>query len=41
LSNQEKFTGNFRNDVPHGNGVYYKNDGSVVNGIWKEGKRIE
>ena len=34
LANGEMFDGEWMNDMPHGSGTLYKNEGSVVVGVW-------
>ena len=36
--NKKVYVGSFHNDVPDGNGTLYHSDGSVVRGVWKQGK---
>ena len=41
LINGERFYGNFENDLANGTGNYYKKNGHVVNGVWKNNKLYE
>jgi hypothetical protein len=37
LSNGEYYIGQFKNDIAHGKGHFYRSNGQVVHGIWAEG----
>jgi hypothetical protein len=37
LSNGESYEGEFKNDLVHGKGQFFKGDGTVVRGLWSEG----
>lgn len=39
LSNGEYYEGEFRNDRPHGKGVF-KGNKRVVKGVWRDGKLV-
>ena len=41
LSNQEKFLVNFCENNVHGEGTFYKKNGEIIVGIWKDNKFIE
>ena len=34
----EKYSGQFENDLPHGNGSFYPKGGQVTTGYWNKGK---
>ena len=38
FSNNEKYSGNFKNDLPNGEGIFSKEDGTTFTGRWKDGK---
>ena len=41
LSNGEYYEGEYKNDIVHGKGTFYRLNGTSVKGVWMDGQLIK